>query len=119
MHALIELRGVRQSESIRQALITDMHAWRMAIQDILRHLVASPVSEDATALRSRLDAKLAAVEARIESESNAVDPGGTCNEEIENMYRMLGVYRRISETLVEFAGRAAGIDWTRLREEQF
>jgi hypothetical protein len=119
MRALIESREARQSDTIRRALTADVHAWRVAIQEILRHLAVSPVSEEATVLRSRLDAKLAAVEDRIESAINAAPLGRTYSEEIEKMYRLLGAYRRVSEALVGFAGRAASIDWTRLREGGF
>ncbi len=119
MRALIESREAPLSETIRRALTADMHTWRMAIQEVLHHFAVSPVGEEATALRSRLDTKLAAVEARINSAINAAHPGRTHSEEIENMYRLLGVYRRVSEALVEFAERAAGIDWPRLREERF
>ena len=119
MRALIEAREAAQSETIRRALTADMHAWRMAIQEVLRHLSVSPVSEEAPVLRSRLDAELAVVEARIEREINAEHLDRIYSGKIENMYRMLGVYRRISEAVIEIAERAAGIDWTRLREGRF
>jgi uncharacterized membrane protein YccC len=119
MRALIESREARQSDTIRRALTADVHAWRVAIQEILRHLAVSPVSEEATVLRSRLDAKLAAVEDRIESAINAAPLGRSYSEEIEKMYRLLGAYRRVSEALVGFASKTAGIDWTCLREARF
>jgi hypothetical protein len=119
MRALMASREAIQSETIRKALTADMRAWRNAIQDVLRNLSVSPVSEEATVLRSRLDEQLAVVEARIESEITAVHPGRIDSEEIENMYRLLGVYRRISEAMIAFAGHAAAIDWTCLCEERF
>ena len=100
MRALLASREAIQSETIRKALTADMRAWRNAIQDVLRNLSVSPVSEEATVLRSRLDEQLAVVEARIESEITAVHPGRIDSEEIENMYRLLGVYRRISEAMI-------------------
>jgi hypothetical protein len=37
----------------------------------------------------------------------------------ENFYRLLGAYRSVSEALVDCAGNAGAIDWTRWQEERF
>ena len=48
-----------------------------------------------------------------------VDDGGLSVEEGENMYRLLGAHRGLSEALVELSKQAAAIDWPRLREARF
>jgi hypothetical protein len=40
-------------------------------------------------------------------------------EELDNMYRMLGAYRGVSEALVSLASQARAIDWPRVREARF
>ena len=48
----------------------------------------------------------------------AAPEGSVSPEEVDNMYPLLGAYRGVSEALLEFAQRAARIDWARLREER-
>ena len=69
--------------------------------------------------RSRLDAKLERLEARIAEVLDPTDDRGLSTEEGENMYRLLGAHRGLSEALVGLAKQAAAIDWPRLREARF
>jgi hypothetical protein len=41
------------------------------------------------------------------------------DRDCENIYRLLGAYRGVSEALVEYAGSAETIDWAGWREERF
>jgi len=116
---LVEVRGAAQSAAIVRELIGDMHAWRLGIQEVLIALAEDPAGMDARALRSRLDAKLETLEARIETVLDTVPQGGTSTEELENMYRVLGAYRGLSDALVDLVQRAALIDWRAVREERF
>jgi uncharacterized membrane protein YccC len=119
MRELVELRGAPQSAALVRDLVADVRAWRLAIQEILRRLAMDPASVEAAHLRARLDAKLEALEARIERALNAAPQGSASSEEVDNMYRLLGAYRGVSETLVEVTRRAARIDWGALRETRF
>ncbi|MFZ1539289.1 MAG: FUSC family protein, partial [Chromatiaceae bacterium] len=116
---LVEVRGAAQSAAIVHELIGDMHAWRLGIQEVLLALAVDPAGMDARALRARLDAKLEALEARIETALDTAPGDGASTEEIDNMYRMLGAYRGLSETLVVLVQRTALIDWREVREERF
>ena len=67
-HELAALRGAPQSELLVRELAPDMRSWRNGIQEVLRGLDADPQHIDAPEWRARLDAKLAAVDARIEGD---------------------------------------------------
>ena len=75
---------------------------------------------DSTALRSRLDKKLAAMEERIEQALNTAPPGsdGT-GIESEELYRLLGAYRGLSQAIIDVAESGAQLDWVALRESRF
>jgi hypothetical protein len=119
LRELVALRGVRQSELLVRELAPDMQSWRQGIQEVLRALDADPQGIDAPEQRARLDAKLATVEARIESVLSDAPAGAVSAEEFVNMYRLLGAYRGVSESLVRLTEHAAAIDWERLREARF
>ena len=59
------------------------------------------------------------LEARIEEALDKADEASVSAVEGENMYRLLGAHRGVSEALVDFAKQAQGIDWARLREARF
>jgi hypothetical protein len=96
-----------------------MHAWRLGIQEVLLALAEDPAGMDASALRARLDAKLEVLEARIETALDTVPQGGASPEELDNMYRLLGAYRVLSEALLRLVQQSTLIDWRAVREERF
>ena len=69
--------------------------------------------------RSRLDAKVELLEARIEAALDQADDASVSAEEGENMHQLLGAHRGASEALIEFARQAGDVDWATLREERF
>jgi hypothetical protein len=119
LRELAALRGAPQSELLVRELAPDMRSWRNGIQEVLRGLDADPQHIDAPEWRARLDAKLATLEARIESVLSDAPAGAVSAEEFANMYRLLGAYRGVSESLVRLTEYAAAMDWERLREARF
>jgi hypothetical protein len=116
---LVEVRCAPQSPAIVRELIADMRAWRLGIQDVLVGFAEDPAGVEAGQLRSRLDAKLQTIEARMETALDSATKDDASTEELDNMYRMLGAYRGVSEALVNFASQAGAIDWPRVREARF
>ena len=62
---------------------------------------------------------LARVEERIATAINTTDVAAVSAKEDENMIRLLGAHRGVSEAVIAFAECAAAIDWNRLREARF
>lgn len=116
---LFEVRCAPQSPAIVRELIADMHAWRLRIQDVLVALATDPAGVEPGQLRARLDAKLQTIEARMETALDTATKDEASTEELDNMYRVLGAYRGVSEALVSFASQARAIDWPRVREARF
>jgi uncharacterized membrane protein YccC len=116
---LTEARTIQQSKLLVRELITDVRAWRVAVQKIFGRLSEEPESIDSVSLRSKLDATLDRLEKRIEAALDKADETRVSDEEGKNIYRMLGAYRGVSEALVDFAKQTVEIDWARWREERF
>jgi hypothetical protein len=110
---------LHQSDLLVRELLADVRRWRVAVQEIFGQLADQPETADPAALQSRLDAVLVRLEARIQEALDRIDAGTGFAEESGNMYRLLGAHRGVSEALVNFASQTVGIDWTRLREEDF
>jgi len=64
-------------------------------------------------------ARLARRDARVEKALEKADEASVPVQAVYNMYRLLGVYRGLSEELVDLAQRVSPIDWDRLREARF
>jgi hypothetical protein len=119
MQTLMQARTAHQSEAIVRELRDDVHSWRVGVQGIFARLASAPESADFADYRSRLNAELERLEGRIAEVLDRTDDRGLSTEEGENMYRLLGAHRGLSEALVGFAKQTAAIDWPRLREARF
>jgi hypothetical protein len=119
MRELVEARALRGSGPVERALRTDAHRWRLALQQEIRGLIASPEATDPAALRLRLDRELHRIEAKTAQGLESENREGDSANELERLYRLLGAYRGVSEAFVELAGCAASLDWRRLREARF
>lgn len=119
MQDLLEADALRQSKKLVRELMTDVRRWRVGVQEIFGRLTDKPEKAEVGELRYRLDAVLGRLEGRIEELMDNLQDGGISEEESENMYRLLGAHRGVSEALVDFSRQAVGIDWVRLREERF
>ena len=119
MQDLIETRATPQSHLLAHELLSQVHAWRVGLQDIFRNLSQHPEAADFADFRSRLDAMLGRLEEKIENVVAGEDRASISTRENENSIRLLGAFRGVSEALVNFARQSGGIDWARLREARF
>ena len=119
MQDLIEARATSQSQVLARELLSQVHAWRVGLQDIFGNLSRHPEAADFADFRSRLDAMLERLEEQIEEAVADEGQTSTSTRETENSIRLLGAFRGVSEELVNFARYAGGIDWARLREARF
>jgi uncharacterized membrane protein YccC len=119
MKTLMQARTAHQSDAMVRELREDMHSWRVGVQAIFARLASVPEAADFADYRSRLDAKLERLEARIAEVLERADERGLSTEEGENMHRLLGAHRGVSEALVGLATQTAAIEWPRLREARF
>jgi hypothetical protein len=119
MQDLIVCRETPQSQALVRELISQVHAWRVGLQDIFCNLSQHPEAADFADFRSRLDVMLGRLEEQIENVVVGADQASVVTYENENSIRLLGAFRGVSEGLVNFARQSGGIDWARLREARF
>jgi hypothetical protein len=119
MQDLIEARERPQSQVLVRELFSEVRAWRVGLQEILCNLSQQPEAADFADFRASLDAMLERLEGQIERAVAGADPTSISTRENENSFRLLGVFRGVSEALVNFAKQARGIDWVHLREDRF
>ena len=116
---LLEARRAPQAELLVKELSGDVKVWRLVIEQGLRHWAARPEAESADAIRERLSARLARLNAHIEETLNRAAERELVDTESRNFYRLLGGFRGVSEAAVAYAGIAGTIDWAQWREEMF
>jgi uncharacterized membrane protein YccC len=118
LQELQEVRGLPQSALLAASLTDDMQAWRQRVIEAFQHLVEDP-SYRKTLLRARLNERLGQLEKRIQECLDKTDSSSLSPTEQQNFYSLLGAYRGTSEALLDFADRAANVDWTPWYEERF
>jgi hypothetical protein len=119
MKTLVQTGAAVQSDAIVPELLEDVRNWRVSLQEIFERLATEPETEEFAGYQSGLNSKLERLEARIEEALDHADDRSISAEEGENMYRMLGAHRGVSEALVDLSKQADDIDWALLREARF
>jgi hypothetical protein len=119
MQDLIDTRATPQSQMLPRELLSQVHAWRVGLQDIFRNLSQHPEAADFADFRSQLDVMLGRLEEQIKRAVAGADQTRLATSENANSLRLLGAFRGVSEGLVNFARQSGGIDWARLREARF
>jgi hypothetical protein len=119
MQDLMDTRATSQSQMLARELGSQVHAWRVGLQDIFRNLSQHPEAADFADFRSRLDVLLGRLEEQIKNAVAGADQASVATSETENSVRLLGAFRGVSEGLVNFARRSGGIDWALVREARF
>jgi hypothetical protein len=105
-------------DAVMGELLTDVSAWRVGVQQVFARLSASLEEADAADLRERVDALLARLETRVQHAVDSANESRVSRESGEDVYRLLGAHRGVSEAIVEVTAKG-GIDWSRLREARF
>jgi len=119
MQELLEARANPHAELIIQELLQDIRAWRLRVQEALQRLSNDPASGDTQRARAVLGEIVEHLEARVEETLNRATEEQLSAREREHFYRLLGAFRGLSETLVNYAASTGAIDWGRWREARF
>lgn len=119
MQDLVSLRDKPQALGWVDELKSSIRNWRLGVQEICSHLAENPDAQKVDDLKNRLQAKMAELEARIQEAVDNDTNGKRSEPDDTSMYRVLGAYRGVSETLLSFVDNASRLDWRRLREARF
>ena len=116
---LHEESSSRQTPLVAQELREEVLSWRISAQKVFVQLGCDPVSGERETFRTRLDEIMGRLEARIKETLDQAAEGQLSAHDGENMYRLLGAYRGVSESMVRYAGNTGAIKWEPWREERF
>ena len=122
MQSLIEASDDLNSTELREKVRSDLRPWLIQIQKAFTTWSTRPEagSDNVEQLQQKLSSALNQLEERIDSRSRQHAGKMSLNQsESENVLRVLGGMRGVSEASVAYAGVAAEIDWDHWREERF
>jgi len=119
MQELLKECGRSRSPYLATELEHDIIAWRRNAEKIMQTLATKNSAGNKEALNSRLAALVNQLEQRISTTLDTVGDKKLSDHDRKTFYRQLGVFRGVSEALVEYAGSAHALDWNRWREERF
>jgi len=118
---LVELRELPQADLLVAAALEDLRAWRLTAQEQLRLWAVDPglAASQSDAIRGRLMVRMSTLEEKMDKTFRGLKEGDLSREEIENFYQILGAFRGLSESGVDYTQAAEKIDWRQLQEERF
>jgi uncharacterized membrane protein YccC len=118
---LAEVRELPQADLLVAAVLDDLRAWRLTVQEQLRFWAGDPAFavSQGTAIRDRLVERISRLETQIAETIRGVKEGQVSEGEIENFYRIMGAFKGLSESGIEYSQVAERIDWTLWKEERF
>ena len=119
--ALVEAGDYPQAELVQKRLLDDLRAWHQVIEARLQRRADDPTQyiEPSADVRKRLTDRLAGLEASIEEIFTRSDNGELSTADYDSLYRLLGSYRGLSETAIDYAQLADGINWAPWLEARF
>jgi hypothetical protein len=118
---LAEVRELPQADLLVAAVLDELRAWRLTAQEQLRLWADDPAFavSQGTAIRDRLMVRMSKLESQISKTIRSVKEGQASEEEIENFYRVIGAFKGLSESGIEYSQAAGAIDWDQLQEARF
>ena len=118
---LAEVRELPQADLLVAAVIDDLRAWRLTAQEQLRFWADDPALavSQGTAIRDRLVTRISRLEAQIAKTISDVKEGEVSRAELENFYRILGPFKGMTESGIEYSQAAEKIDWAQMKENRF
>jgi len=119
MEELLEARAKPHAEFIIEELLHDIRAWRLRVREAFQRLSGDTGSGDVQRARATLGAIVERLELRVEESLNKATEEQLSRQDREHFYRLLGAFRGLSETTVQYVVHAAAIDWGRWREARF
>ncbi len=121
MKVLVDAGGYPQADVLVRELRDDVRAWRVLVQEKFGLWADDPETavEPAVEARERVTARLDRLEARMEEVFGRVGKGELSREDYENFYRLLGSYRGLSESGIDYLRVAENINWARWQEARF
>jgi uncharacterized membrane protein YccC len=118
---LVEVRDLPHADLLVKAALEVLREWRLTAQEQLRLWADDPAlaASQGDAIRDRLAARMSTLEEKIAKTLRGLIEEDLDQGEIENFYQILGAFRGITESGIEYTQAAEKIDWKQLQEARF
>ena len=104
------------------ACMTHRHSIRrLTAQEQLRFWADDPAlaASQGNAIRDRLATRMSTLEEKMGKTFRGLKEGELSQGEMENFYQILGAFRGLSESGIDYTRATERIDWKQLKEERF
>jgi len=119
MNELTELRLAGQTTEQETEIKADFAEWRDYSQTIIHHLSKDPTASDYQQVQDQLSAIQKNLETRMTEIAKHRAEHTTELKEVTTFYTRLGIYRGLSEALLNYTKQTDAINWTPWKEERF
>jgi uncharacterized membrane protein YccC len=115
---LVEVRDLPHADLLVKAALEVLREWRLTAQEQLRLWADDPAlaASQGDAIRDRLAARMSTLEEKIAKTLRGLIEEDLDQGEIENFYQILGAFRGITESGIEYTQAAEKINWKQLQE---
>jgi uncharacterized membrane protein YccC len=116
---LVDARKHPQAELLVSQLRDDLRTWRIKVGDQFHRWSEDPTVTPEGGLQIRLTAKLASMKMQFKEMADLAPQGALSDADCEHFYQLLGIYRRLTESVVGHARLAEKLDFEQWREARF
>jgi uncharacterized membrane protein YccC len=123
INILTEARRSGQADFLVHALLQDVRAWRLVLQDLLRAWSKAPAFADKdgqwSALEQTLVMQVEKMEVRIRATFDQTGKPALSDQDYQNFYHLIGAFRLVNEAVIAHGRLAPRIDWTHWQQVRF
>jgi len=102
-----------------QELQESIRAWQTRMQETFQFLSADPTAGNSAIFSAELAKIVENLEVRIKETLNKTSHNLLSPQDGENVYRLLGTYRNVSEAMGDYVASTDAMQWSRWKEEKF
>ncbi len=116
-----ETRKLPHADFLVTAALDDLRAWRLKAQKELQLWADDPAlaASQGAEIRGRLLMQISGLEAKMGETLRGTKKEQVSEWELRNFYRILGVFKGLSESGIEYSKATEGIDWVAWKEARF
>ena len=119
IQALMKTKLTRESENVANKVLAEIKQWSADVKNVFQTYAHNPESYNDTQFETHLQKLILNIEDQLIKTLSELDSREVSDEELENIYRLIGLCRYLSSAVISLGKQITPIDWQCLKEARF